>query len=194
MKARMISAAFLVFLMGAILMAPHVAKADESAAWQALREGEAVLMLRHALAPGTGDPSNFELGDCSTQRNLNDIGRDQARAWEPLLTRHGITKARVFSSQWCRALDTAEGMNLGEVTEWTSLNSFFGNRGNGPEQTRETIEQVNDLSPGPPVVLVSHQVNTTALTGVYPGSNDGVIVGLPLSDNPNVLARVSPGR
>ncbi|PHQ24727.1 histidine phosphatase family protein [Marinobacter guineae] len=167
--------------------------ADSNAeAWQALREGRAVLMLRHALAPGTGDPASFDINDCRTQRNLNDTGREQARAWKPFLESHGITEARVFSSQWCRCLDTARGMNMGEVTEWPSLNSFFGNRGDGSAQTRQTISLVNGLGVGAPVILVSHQVNTTALTGVYPSSNEGVIIGLPLSDDPRVLARVSP--
>jgi phosphohistidine phosphatase SixA len=190
----MISAAFLVLLMGAILMAPHVAKADESAAWQALRGGEAVLMLRHALAPGTGDPASFDLDDCSTQRNLNDIGREQARAWKPLLASHAIDQARVFSSHWCRCMDTATEMDMGEVTAWPSLNSFFRNRGKGPKQTQQTIDRINNLPPGKTVILVSHQVNVTALAGVFPASNEGVIIGLPLSENPAVLARVAPGR
>jgi broad specificity phosphatase PhoE len=192
MKARILSSAFLALIMGAIFMAPYVARADEAAALQALRDGEAVLMMRHALAPGTGDPSNFQVDDCSTQRNLNDTGREQARAWKPFLAEHGISDARVFSSQWCRCLDTATEMNLGEVTEWPSLNSFFRNRSQGPAQTRETIERVNALEDGAPVILVSHQVNTTALTGIFPASNEGVILALPLSESPEILARVSP--
>jgi phosphohistidine phosphatase SixA len=193
MRARIFSTAFLALVMGAILMAPYVARADDSGAWQALRDGDAVLMMRHALAPGTGDPPDFRLDDCSTQRNLNETGREQARAWKPFLAEHGVTGARVFSSQWCRCLETAREMDMGAVTEWPSLNSFFGNRGNGPSQTRETIALVNGLEAGTPVILVSHQVNTTALTGVYPSSNEGVIIALPLSDDPRILARVSPG-
>jgi phosphohistidine phosphatase SixA len=192
MKNRLISAAFLVVLMSAILMAPHFARADESVAWQALRDGEAVLMLRHALAPGTGDPANFKLGDCRTQRNLSNTGRDQARAWKPLLAGHGINQARVFSSQWCRCMDTATEMDVGEVTEWPSLNSFFRNRSYEPEQTRETIERVNGLEKGFPAVLVSQQVNVTAISGIFPSSNEGVILALPLSESPEILARVTP--
>jgi hypothetical protein len=69
--------------------------ASDSSAWTALKEGRAVLMLRHALAPGTGDPAGFVLGDCGTQRNLNDTGREQARAWKAFLAEHGIVEARV---------------------------------------------------------------------------------------------------
>jgi phosphohistidine phosphatase SixA len=169
-------------------------EAAESEAWTALAEGRAVLMMRHALAPGTGDPGGFDLEDCSTQRNLNSVGREQARSWKPFLESRGIAEAMVFSSQWCRCLDTAREMEMGEVTGWPALNSFFRNRGDGDTQTRQTIALVNELEPGAAVILVSHQVNVTALTGVFPASNEGVILALPLSENPTVLARVSPGR
>ncbi|MBW4935847.1 histidine phosphatase family protein [Marinobacter sp. F4206] len=181
-------------LLALILSLPAAASDDQTDAWQALREGNAVLMMRHALAPGTGDPANFKLDDCSTQRNLNETGREQARAWKPFLAEHGITGARVYSSQWCRCMDTATEMDMGEVTGWPQLNSFFQNRGDGPQQTRETIEGVNAMGEGEPIILVSHQVNTTALTGIYPASNEGVIIALPLSDSPEILARVAPGK
>lgn len=192
MKKHHVSTAFSALALAAALVASGTAQADESEAWEALREGRAVLMLRHALAPGTGDPGNFKVDDCSTQRNLNDTGREQARSWKPFLEAHGITEARVFSSQWCRCLDTAREMDVGPVEEMMSLNSFFRNRGNGQMQTKQTIAIVNELEPGPPVVLVSHQVNVTALAEVYPSSNEGVVIALPLSENPTVLARVSP--
>lgn len=180
----------LIMLMGTA----HASAQGETQAWEALREGKAVLMLRHALAPGTGDPARFKLGDCSTQRNLNDRGREQAAAWKPYLAQHGFNEARVYTSQWCRSRDTATGMNVGEVTEWPTLNSFFQNRSQAPAQTRKTINLVNALESGTPVVMVSHQVNITALTGVFPASNEGLILALPLSEKPEVLARVSPNR
>ena len=180
--------AVLILLMGAT----HASAQSETEAWEALREGRAVLILRHALAPGTGDPARFKLGDCSTQRNLNDRGREQAAAWKPFLARQGINEAQVYTSQWCRSRDTAIGMDVGKVTEWPALNSFFQNRNQSSAQTRETIDQVNAMKPGLPVVLVSHQVNVTALTGVFPASNEGVILALPLSDKPEVLTRVAP--
>lgn len=185
---------FCCALLSLVISLPVLAADDSAGAWAALREGRAVIMMRHALAPGTGDPVRFELGDCSTQRNLNTEGREQARLWKPFLAEHGIDEARVYSSQWCRCMDTATEMNMGEVTDWPPLNSFFQNRSEGPRQTRETIEGVNDMGEGAPIILVSHQVNTTALTGVYPASNEGVIIALPLSDAPEILARVSPGR
>ncbi len=184
-----------LFLILMILgLVPADGHASEDQAWTALREGRAVLMMRHALAPGTGDPGGFDVNDCRTQRNLNSVGRGQARSWGPFLESRGIKEARVFSSQWCRCMDTAREMGMGEVTEWPALNSFFRKRGDGDTQTRQTIALVNELEPGAAVILVSHQVNVTALTGVFPASNEGVILALPLSENPTVLARVSPGR
>ena len=184
----------LVTAMLALASGPAAADAtlDENVAWQALKEGKALLVLRHALAPGFGDPESFQLKDCSTQRNLSAESRRQAQAWKPFLAARGINEARVFSSQWCRCLDTASGMAIGPVTEWPSLNSFFQGRGDRRLQTQQTIKQVNQMPPGKPVIMVSHQVNITALTGVYPSSNEGVIISLPLSENPRVLARVSP--
>lgn len=175
-----------------MLFAMMPAGADDTEAWQALRDGRAVLMLRHALAPGTGDPADFDLDDCSTQRDLNDQGREQARAWNGLLARQGIGKARVYTSQWCRARHTAEEMDIGPVTDWPPLNSFYGGHGDGGQQTRQTIAAVNALDEGLPVVLVTHQVNITRLTGIFPSSNEGVILSLPLSESPTVFARVSP--
>ena len=192
MKRNSISAVLFALVLGLVPFFAGTAHADESAAWEALREGRAVLMLRHALAPGTGDPVNFKVDDCSTQRNLNDTGREQARAWKAYLAEHGIDKARVFSSQWCRCMDTAHEMDVGPVEEMLSLNSFFRNRGKADMQTEQTVAIVNNMEPSPPVVLVSHQVNITALTGIYPSSNEGVVIALPLSDNPTILARVSP--
>lgn len=185
-----------IILFSFTLLSPLNASASDknAEAWEALREGRAILILRHALAPGTGDPANFDLNNCSTQRNLNETGREQARAWKPFLAEHGIEQARVFTSQWCRCRDTATEMDVGEVTEWPSLNSFFQGRGDGPTQTRQTITLVNELEPGLPVVMVSHQVNITRLAGIYPSSNEGVILALPLSEDPRVLARVAPER
>lgn len=184
----------LVLLTAFLCLLPPVgfAAADEDEALALLREGRAVLMVRHALAPGVGDPSGFALGDCSTQRNLNDEGRTQASAWGPFLRDHGIEAARVLSSQWCRSLDTAAAMGLGDVEEFPPLNSFFGGRGDREAQTRETINQVNAMGEGAPVILVSHQVNANALTGVRLASNAGVIVRLPLERGQGILAEVAP--
>jgi hypothetical protein len=90
-----------------------------------MKAGGHILMIRHALAPGSGDPANFRIGDCSTQRNLDDRGRKQAQAIGDWLRSNGITSARVYSSQWCRCLETAELLEMGSVAELQALNSFY---------------------------------------------------------------------
>ena len=175
-----------------LAFAPAVLAAEQEDALAALREGQAVLVVRHALAPGTGDPPGFELDDCSTQRNLDARGRRQARAWGAFLREHGIGEARILSSLWCRSLETAEAMDLGEVTPFPPLNSFFGGRGDRERQTQETIERVNAMPEGEPLVLVSHQVNIRALTGLSVSSNGGVVMRRPLERGEGVVGRLKP--
>ena len=178
------------WLLALLLLPLWGAAAESSDAWQALRDGRAVLLMRHATAPGTGDPASFRLGQCETQRNLNDQGRAEARRWGELLARHGIERPRLLSSRWCRALDTASGMQLGPVQPFAALDSFFGKREQGAEQTAELIRSINQLPAGAPLVLVSHQVNITALTGIFPASGEGLILALPLRPRAEPLARI----
>ena len=111
----------------ALLFVVGPLQADDGDAWQALREGRALLLLRHANAPGLGDPPGFVLDDCSTQRNLDEHGRAQARRWGELL-REGLTRVRLLSSRWCRALDTAQQMALAPVEPLPALDSFSPRR------------------------------------------------------------------
>ena len=93
----------------------EVTRAETPSVWALLQRGEPgyVVMMRHALAPGTGDPADFRLGDCTTQRNLSDVGRSQAVRIGKAFRSHKTRIARVLSSQWCRCKDTARLMNLG---------------------------------------------------------------------------------
>ena len=116
---------FKILIAGSMILASLHAHADSDILTDQLKDGGYILMIRHALAPGTGDPVNFKIGDCSTQRNLDDRGRAQARSIGERLRSSGIAKARVYSSQWCRCLETAELINLGSATPLPALNSFF---------------------------------------------------------------------
>ena len=84
-----------------------------------------VIFLRHALAPGVGDPENFMKEDCSTQRNLNDKGRLQARLIGNYLRSTNLKFSQILTSEWCRCIDTAKELNLGQWTTFSGLNSFF---------------------------------------------------------------------
>lgn len=106
------------------------ARAANDALWSALREGRAFAMIRHALATGYGDPDDFKLGDCATQRNLSQKGRDQAKRIGELFRRNGVVTADVYTSQWCRCRETAELIKLGVVRDYRrSTPSSKGARG-----------------------------------------------------------------
>ncbi|MDP5291980.1 histidine phosphatase family protein [Oceanimonas sp. CHS3-5] len=175
-----------------LLLLPAGVHASDADAWQALREGHAMMLMRHANAPGIGDPPGFILERCDTQRNLDARGRAQAEAWGDRLREHGILKARVYSSQFCRTLETARLLNLGEVVPAPELNSFFSRRSRRSEQTRELRRFVAGLEPGLPVVLISHQVNITTLTSRFPASGEALILALPLEERVRVLASIRP--
>jgi phosphohistidine phosphatase SixA len=135
----------------------------------------AVLLMRHATAPGTGDPEGFRLTDCSTQRNLSDEGRAEARAIGDRLRGAGIKVDRVLSSEWCRTTETAKLLNLGPVMPFPPANSFFSDRSTADQQTAEVLDYLATLPDHERVLIVTHQVNITALTGITPRSGEIVI-------------------
>ena len=131
-----------------------------------------VAILRHAFAPGTGDPANFALNDCTTQRNLDARGREQARKIGAAIRAARATVDRVLTSQWWRCRDTARFLDLGPVENLPALSSFFRNRARAGPHTTELRQFLLGLQPGKTVVLVTHQVNITALTGRIPASGE----------------------
>lgn len=157
--------------------APGLHAEDDAALWNALRSGGHVALLRHAIAPGTGDPPEFALRDCATQRNLSDEGRDQAARIGARFRENGIPTARVFSSQWCRCLETARLLDLGPVQELPFLNSFFRRYERRDPQTNEIREWLSRQDFDAPTVLVTHQVNVSALTGTYLAEGTLVVIG-----------------
>ena len=144
-----------------------------------LQDGQHVLLMRHADAPGFGDPAGYVIGQCSTQRNLGDYGKRQAKAIGAWLTNQGIQKAEVFSSPWCRCLDTANLLNKGLAKTEASLGSFFDNMNLEKKQTKalETFIK-NELAKQSkaPLILVTHHVNIEAYTGKVVGVGDMVLV------------------
>ena len=162
------------------------------------------ILIRHALAPGTSDPENFKLDDCSTQRNLDDTGRAQAVQIGELLHQAGLSEIEIFTSQWCRCRDTAQliaqgwhtlqkagDTNNASITDLPALNSFFQARHRSEQQTtqlrswlrqRKTQNKTSDGSTKL-AILVTHQVNITALTRVYPSSGELVIVRISEKDS-----------
>jgi broad specificity phosphatase PhoE len=188
MRARGVRGGLILVL---ALLAAGTAAADKPPAVESLTAGGTVLMLRHARAPGIGDPPGFRLGDCTTQRNLDGVGREQARRIGRWLRRQGVTAAQVFSSQWCRCLETARLLELGPVRELSALNSFFARAEEQAPRLAALRGFLADLpSGGPLVVLVTHQVTITALTGETVGSGVGVLLRLTANGAFEVLGRM----
>jgi phosphohistidine phosphatase SixA len=142
----------------------------------ALRGGGHVLLLRHAQTePGVGDPPNFRLGDCRTQRNLSVAGRAQTRQIASQLKAADIRFDKTLTSEWCRCRDTAN--LIADRTEtFPALNSFFDDRSTEPKQTAAVRVHVKQMKANESWLLVTHQVNISALTGVSPAMGEGVVV------------------
>lgn len=159
--------------------------------WSALHEGGVAILLRHAQTePGLGDPPGYRLDDCSTQRNLSEAGRAQARRIGAAFAARGVRIDRVLSSEWCRCLETARlAFPKHRIEPWPALNSFFDDRAAEPRSTREALARVLALQPPVNVVLVTHHVNIAALTGVAAGSGEAVLVR-PNAGEARVLGRL----
>ena len=157
--------------------------------WQQLQQGQVVALMRHAIAPGTGDPVNFSVNDCTTQRNLSSEGVRQAQAIGDAFRSNGVRNVALYSSQWCRCVDTATHLDIGQVQTLPAINSFFADRTTAAEQTEKTqnivlthLEKFKN-APGTDtidaaMVLVTHQVNITALVDVFPASGEIIFVHL----------------
>jgi broad specificity phosphatase PhoE len=141
-----------------------VADATE-AVWEALRAPGSVVVLRHSYAPGTFDPPGARLDDCSTQRNLDEDGRAQARRVGEAFQQNGIAVGTVLSSPRCRCLDTAR-LAFGQAQPWNVLQGALADR----DLRRRLVGQIKDViaahRDGPPMVLVTHGSVLTDLTGL----------------------------
>lgn len=180
----------LLALSAAVLL-PVLMAAPMAAPAAALETAGLVVLMRHAEAPGTGDPPDFKLDDCATQRNLSDGGRAQAARIGERLRQLGVDQARVLSSQWCRCLETARLLDLGPVKEMPALNSFFGRQEEEKDRTTQLRQFLADLPrDGKPVVLVTHQVTVTALTGIFPVSGEAVLLRVNGTPDPERIDRV----
>jgi phosphohistidine phosphatase SixA len=152
-------------------------RAEEVGTWKNLTEPRTHILMRHAEAPGTGDPAGFKRGVCATQRNLSEAGREQARRIGRAIKERGFTVDRILTSQWCRAAETASLLGLGAVEVDPALNSFFDERENSRRQSAEVLRRLTDLDGrSEKAVLVTHQVNITALTNVFPASGEMIVV------------------
>ena len=166
----------------ALLFVAHVGASASTLAEKLLRS-EYVLLMRHALAPGVGDPQGYSLDRCETQRNLDEQGKQQAVRAGQWLRTQGIQSATVLSSVWCRCQQTADRLGYGPVTIEPSLASFFDTPDRAQTQNQALQRVLANMLSRPnrkPLILVTHHVNILQYVGENIGSGD------------MVLARVGP--
>jgi broad specificity phosphatase PhoE len=185
--------AAICLLLAGLLSLPVTADAEEKNPLADLKTGNHAALLRHALAPGVGDPENFSLGDCTSQRNLSDTGRRQAAEIGLKFKEAGLVEAELYTSQWCRCIETARLMGFGEPVELPVLNSFFREYSRQQSQTEQLIDWLSSKDLSRPVILVTHQVNITALSGVYPESGEIVLIRRKADGGFEVTARIQTG-
>ena len=158
-----------------------------------LRKGGVVVVFRHALAPGTFDPPGMRLGDCSTQRNLSDAGRAQARRIGEWFKERQLQPAAVRSSPWCRCMDSAT-LAFGTTEVWAALGSPHG----APETTgarhlhelRKALVNASARS-GRFEAWFTHMFVQSDLANDSTRSGDALVLQAHQHANPQVLARLS---
>ncbi|MDB9877505.1 histidine phosphatase family protein [Amylibacter sp.] len=153
---------FLIFGLSNFVTRAH---ADNNSIQEIINNIDAnVIFLRHALAPGIGDPTNFKIGDCSTQRNLNQVGITQAVLIGKQLKENSIQFDKVYSSYWCRCYQTASLLDIGLVHKFSGLNSIFQNFVPRKETLKKLEQKLFELPSSSLVIFVTHQVNIQAIT------------------------------
>ena len=178
---------FFFFITFTLLFTQEKLAAAQSELANKLNDGTHVLLIRHADAPGYGDPRNYQIGQCSTQRNLGDLGRKQAKNTGDWLSSQGIGQAKVYSSPWCRCLDTASLLNKGEVKKEMALGSFFDDMSQAKKQTDELTKFIaveRKQFPNTPIIMVTHHVNIQSYVGVVINSGDMVLVKIDPTGKP----------
>jgi phosphohistidine phosphatase SixA len=166
-------------LVVSLLIAPiaRAAAADEASdAWTALARGGHVVLIRHGNAPPGygGDPPGFKINDCSTQRNLDEIGRQEARALGEAFRKHGVRVDRTVSSPWCRCLETARLMAVGDVeSSWALVPDT---NPNSKPRLDELKALVSSWRGAGTLVLVTHALTIRPLVGFLPLQAEAVVV------------------
>ena len=162
-------------------------------AWTELARPGAIALFRHASAPGVGDPAGFKLDDCTTQRNLNDRGRAEARRLGEQFRSRQIAVGAVLSSQWCRTRETARLAFGEQARDAVAFNSFFLRSSEAGKSQTAQARAVLAAWRGPgALVVVTHQVNIQALAGVAAASAEGLVVRFAADGSLKVVATIEP--
>ena len=153
-------------------------------------EIDKVIFLRHALAPGNGDPPNFNVNDCSTQRNLDKVGIVQSRMIGQSFKNIDIKFSKIYSSFWCRCKDTVLNMEVGKFKIHAGLNSFFEKHADRKLTLIKLHNLVNSFDKlGGPYLLVTHYVNIMAFTGL--STSSGGMVAFDLNSQESIHIKLN---
>ena len=141
-----------------------------------LEDGGKLIFIRHAYAPGGGDPDNFNLNDCSTQRNLNNEGREQAKYIGEFFKKNKIKIDKVLSSEWCRCKETAK-IAFKNFSTNNFLNSFYSSKfaKNKDKQIKMLKSYVKKLKSDKNLILVTHYVLISEVLNYAPSSGEIVV-------------------
>ena len=141
-----------------------------------LEDGGKIIFIRHAYAPGSGDPNNFNLNDCSTQRNLSDEGRKQAEYIGEFFRKKKIKIDKVLSSEWCRCKETAK-IAFKNFSTNSFLNSFYSSKfaKNKDKQVKALKEYIKKFKSDKNLVLVTHYVLISEILNYGPSSGEIVV-------------------
>ena len=161
----------------------------EPLAWQALEQGGVALIV-HAHAEGVDDPYKFRLGDCSTQINLSETGRNQAKRIGNRFREHGIEVGIVLHSRWCRTKETASLAFPGITYIVSSIDSFRMRPEHQQFYTKKLKDIISKWNGSDALVLMTHPENIFALTGVNAPSGEAVVMQS-LESNIEVVGRIA---
>ena len=172
-----------------LMLAAWQANATE-AGWALLRNGGQIVFLVHANAPGSGEPANFDIRNCRTQRNLSERGRQQARSIGALIAARAEPVEQVYSSRYCRCLETARlAFGEGMVEELAALEPLPDEEDAAEAQKAEITALIGGYSGSGNLVLVTHRETVEALTGASAREGEAVIVA-PVEDKLHVIGRI----
>ena len=168
---------FFKFLLVIFITFPLSIKADLNEELEKeLKQGGKLIFIRHAYAPGGGDPDNFDINDCNTQRNLNDQGKKQAIKIKKFFIQNKIKIDRVISSEWCRCKDTAS-LAFQNFETKSFLNSFFSSEfsHNRENQVIEFQKFLKNWDQKKNLIFVTHYVVISEILNYAPASGEIVI-------------------
>ena len=143
---------------------------------ESLKEGGKIIFIRHAYVPGGGDPQNFNINDCSTQRNLSDEGINQSKLIGEFFKTNKIKIDKVLSSEWCRCKDTAK-FAFNDFETFDALNSFFSAKfaKNEKKQIKDLKNYIKNWKSNKNLILVTHYVVISSILNIAVGSGEIVI-------------------